>query len=200
MPRYEFVAGVLDTLDSIQQGLAESPMILAEEFLRSTLIDEPRPPWNTGELRNSGAVYIGGQKYRTTGQIAAKYGFLDQMGRNPRFGAAKLNEEFHEEDYYGMATDRHLKSVATTPKRFRGEKLRFTGAGTKGKFKNLRGKVTVVYQAPHAALMHEWPGKFTDKKSGAHYVSGKVLMAAATSALRIRANLRTRAMMRDNAK
>ena len=73
MPRYEFVAGVLDTLDSIQQGLAESPMILAKEFLRSTLIDEPRPPWNTGELRNSGAVYIGGQKYLTTAQIAAEF-------------------------------------------------------------------------------------------------------------------------------
>lgn len=178
MPRLEFVAGVLDGLAMLEAGMDAAPEIIAEKFLHSTLVDEPRPPWETGELRNSGAVYIGGRLHMTTTDLAATdwtvQGLLEP---NPAFFDVETGEYAKST---GRAKGRHLGGKPLVPSLLRGGKLRRGlmgfGKGYTRKTFTLRNKITVMYQAPHALLMHEWPGNFSDAKSGAHFITAKAFM------------------------
>jgi hypothetical protein len=170
--KLEFVAGVIEKIAKFQGVLYATPYLLAEEFLRATLVDEPRPPWNTGALRRSGAAYIGTQRVLTTADL----GHDDLLGINP-------SGWYETRAMVGMAYTAYGKAT----KSIRGSKIKTgMGKGRRGKFDSLRGKVTVVYSAPYAALMHEWPGEFTDNQSGAHYVSSKILLATHRTAVRLR--------------
>jgi hypothetical protein len=170
--KLEFVAGVIEKIAKFQGVLYATPYLLAEEFLRATLVDEPRPPWNTGALRRSGAAYIGTKRVLTTADL----GHDDLLGINP-------SGWYETRGMVGMAYTAYGKAT----KSIRGSKIKTgMGKGRRGKFDSLHSKVTVVYSAPYAALMHEWPGKFTDNASGAHYVSSKILKATHRTAVRLR--------------
>jgi len=178
MARLEFVAGVLDGLEMLEAGMAAAPDIIAERFLHSTLVDEPRPPWESGELRNSGAVYIGGRLHMTTADLAATDWQVERLlAPNPAFfgvGTGKFAEST------GRAKGRHKKLGPLVPQLLRGDKLhigfmKYYKGLSKSDF-TLRNKITVMYQAPHALLMHEWAGNFSDAKSGAHFISSKAFM------------------------
>jgi hypothetical protein len=176
---YEYVIGAINKLEALAQTLHETPEMIAEEFLRATLIDVPRPPWWTGELRNSGGVYIGNSLHMTTQEIASLHGAWDLLGENPKFSGSAVTGA-------GLATGRHYGDTSLVPQRFRGSKATYKGSGSYGEFDSFRNKISVIYQAPHAALMHEWGGKFTDEMSGAHYISSKVPSALEEVAVRIR--------------
>ena len=178
MPRLEFVAGVLNGLAMLEAGMDAAPEIIAEKFLHSTLVDEPRPPWQTGELRNSGAVYIGGRLHMTTASLAATDWQVEQLLEpNPAFFDVESGKWAKPS---GRQTDRHKKLGPLVPSLLRGDRLRtdfmayFKGAA-RATF-TLSNKITVMYQAPHALLMHEWPGNFSDAKSGAHFITSKAFM------------------------
>lgn len=179
-----YVAGVLDRLATLEFFIGEViPEVLAEEFLRSTLVDQPRPPWATGSLRRSGSVYIGGRKYMSTTDVATLYGVEHLLGPNP---IAMYNIEHNPDFNVGYGIDEYdSPNNYSTPARLKLGSIKYKGSGSFGAVRTLRGKVTVMYQAPHAALMHEWTGEFSDDKSGPHYVSSKALMATSNSAFRI---------------
>ena len=176
--KLEFVGGVVDLLDRLEATLLMTPEILAEELLRSTLVDTPRPPWKTGELRNSGVVYVGGQLYMHTFDLPNVQHLLSP---NPAF----FNPEAFKYEYggTGLATARHESGIALAPQKLRRDKL---NAAKGAQVSSLRNKVTVFYNAPHAALMHEWSGGFSDADSGAHFVSSKVSRFTASSVVKIK--------------
>ena len=182
MARKSYVAGVLDRLETLSVLIGEViPEELAYEFLRSTLMDIPRPPWQTGSLRRSGVAYIGNKKYLTTDMVATMEGRQDLLGPNvhsPWYKGTGL---------IGYGIDESVSDSAfySTPARLKLSKVKYKGGASTGKIATLRGKVTVMYQAPHAALMHEWNGTFSDSKSGAHFISSKILNATQATALRI---------------
>jgi hypothetical protein len=178
MAKLEFVGVAIDKLEGMAKTLAQTPEVLAEEFLKATLIDEPRPPWNTGELRNSGGVYIGNQLYMTTQDVAYRYGAEYLLEENPNGWYVKQGKS-------GMASGRHYSDYGAVPQRFSSSKFSYKESGSTGSFDSFRNKVTVIYQAPHAELMHEWPGKFTDPQSGAHFISDKMYSSMDSAAFRL---------------
>jgi hypothetical protein len=110
-----------------------------------------------------------------TTEIAQKYGAMDQIGENPVITQQTgIGQGLTDNGFYDA------------PKTLKLSKVKYKGTGSTGSVSSLRGKVTVLYQAPHAALMHEWPGGFSDMHSGAHYVSSKALMATKNAAFRIK--------------
>jgi hypothetical protein len=152
MPSREFAAGLISGIDRLIRQANEVDINLAKELLDSTLNDYPRPAWNTGELRSSGAVYIGGQLIK----------------QNPWVGANPVGAYATMENA-GMATPGNSNVVGE----LRIRKLR---QGTTGdNVSSLRGKITVIYDSPVAAMMHEWNGGFSDDESGPHYISAKLL-------------------------
>ena len=173
MSQKSYVAGVIDKLEAMEYLISEDiPEEIANTFLTHTLVAEPRPPWATGALRRSGVVYIGGTKYMDTNDVAFQEGMPELIGINPRF---------HGEIGYGKFDGEY-----STPKKLKLSKVKYKGSRSTGAISTLRGKITVMYQAPHAAIMHEWPGKFSDPQSGAHYISSKIFMSLESSAFRIK--------------
>ena len=161
MAKKEFTAGMIQGVDRLYSRLLEADVELARELLDATYSDYPRPAWNTGELRASGAVYIGGQKIMATPDLPNF-----QPGPNP-YGQYAL---FGDIASAGRAN------------------LDFTGGGAKelkiGKLRQgegdelpvtVRGIITVIYSAPTAALMHDWDGGFSDDESGPGYISLKLI-------------------------
>jgi hypothetical protein len=173
MAKLEFVAGVVDRLALVEAFLEQSPEVIAEELLRASLVDAPRPPWRSGELRSSGAVYIGGRLFMTTPEVAAKHGVSDLLGPNPKF-AAEDGHIYRARSFFGRASNRHLSGIALVPKRLRKADLLKATERSGSAFTGLRNKITLYYHAPHAAIMHEWAKGFSDPLSGAHYISSKL--------------------------
>jgi hypothetical protein len=174
MARLEFVAGIVDRLALVEEFLSKSPEVIAQEALLGSLVEVPRPPWRTGELRNSGAVYIGGRLHMTTPEVAAWHGYSELLEPNPRFTGESgiLSSNLTT----GRALGRHLSGLPLVPNRLRRDTLvggTTESYGSTG-FDTLRNKITIYYHAPHAALMHEWSGGFTDPLSGSHYISSKL--------------------------
>jgi len=178
-----YVAGVIDTLEALEELIiADIPETVAHEFLKSTLVDSPRPPWQTGSLRRSGVVYIGGVKYLTTEDLNVPH----LLGHNP------------DAPLYSAWARRRMSKKAinagqgieggsySSPQSLTLRKVKYKSTGSTGAISTLRGKITVMYQAPHAALMHEWTGNFSDPLSGAHFISSKALLATSKAAVRIK--------------
>ena len=184
MARKSYVAGVINQLDTLEFFIGEVvPEVLAYEFLRSTLMDVPRPPWQTGSLRRSGSAYVGQRKVTTTLDVAIKEGRLDLLGVNtnsPWYKGTGLIGHGIDERITDTSNDFY-----STPLTARLRKLKTSGQRRYSAITTMAGKVTVMYQAPHAALMHEWNGTFSDTQSGAHFVSSKALMSTQNAALKI---------------
>lgn len=176
MAKFEFVAAIVDKLSFMEELISTTPDIVAEVALRQTLEDEPRPPWRTGELRASGAVYIGSRLHCTTQDLANQYPELQSlMGVNPDAPAYVLNNKMLLKPV-GLAKWRHLTGELVIPKLMSKSFLVKGSTDMSGAWRHgltVRNKIEVVYHAPHAAWMHEWTGEFLDPSSGAHYVSSK---------------------------
>jgi len=152
----EFVGAIIEGTTRLASRLNEVDVELARELLDATYYDYPRPAWNTGQLRSSGAVYIGGKLIATTPETSPNpLGWYETRGG--KMGQAEANVGAFEgvgELKIGKirrATD--IESMVTS----------------------LKGAITVIYQSPVAALMHEWPHGFTDGDSGRGYISEKLL-------------------------
>lgn len=152
----EFAANLIAGINRLYSRLNVVDVQLAKELLRATYEDYPRPAWNTGQLRSSGAVYIGGRLIATTSQTGANPGgswaLHGQSGRVDQGAGPFILKELHI---------RKIRSATTT-------------AGTEA-VTSLRGKITVIYNSPVAAMMHEWAGGFSDDESGPHYITAKFL-------------------------
>jgi len=189
-----YVAGIVDAINTMEEIIAyTTPEIIAYEFLKSTLMDYPRPPWQTGALRRSGVVYIGGRKYMTTTDVAIREGAMELLGPNyasPYYAGAPLGASGVYKDIPMFSPNIGFGDESSagysTPNTLTLKKVKFKDTGSTGAISSLRSKITVMYQAPHAALMHEWPGGFSDMLSGAHYVSGKAIMSTKLAAFRIK--------------
>lgn len=154
----EFVAGLVKGISTLARNLEKVPAALAKELLYSTWHDVPRPPWNTGQLRNSGYAYVGS---KLVAQTERDFGFT---GANP-------NGLFESDGISGMATGDYWSSGAKrlTVKKLLGANINY--AAVSG---SLADQITIMYQAPHAALMHDWVGGISDPDSGPGYVSLKL--------------------------
>lgn len=155
----EFAAGLIEGVDRLLSRLNEADVELAESLLDATYYDPPRPPWNTGELRSSGTVYIGGQLIKKT----------PWTGANPVGPYANAGIAGSADPYSGGNRVQELR-------------MRNIRQGTAGSdiVDSLRGKITVIYDSPVAALMHEWEGGFSDSESGRFYISSKLAMFSPT--------------------
>jgi hypothetical protein len=183
MAKKSYVVGVLDRLEKLSYMISDViPEELAEQFLADTLYVEPQPPWQTGMLRRSGAVYIGQRKYMTTVELATRDGRQDVIGPNPAF----LNPESMKYEFLDIGSGSLDESSSySTPARLKLAHIKYKGRFGVGSLTTMRNKVSVMYQAPHAGTMHEWTGHFSDPYSGAYYVSAKALAALSKAAIRI---------------
>ncbi len=148
-----FAANIIGGIDRLISRLNHVDVELAIRLLNNTLNDYPRPPWNTGELRSSGAVYIGGRLIQTNPQI----------GSNP-------NGAWEKHGNSGYVSD--VGAGAGTIKELRIAKIRTSDDVS---VSTLKGKITVIYTSDIAAVMHEWPGGFSDPDSGPYYISAKLI-------------------------
>jgi hypothetical protein len=188
--KLEFVSAQVEALKLMRATLSDTAEIAGEEFLASTLVDQPTPPRNTGELRNSGAVYIGSELIATTSSLANTHPRVNTEMLTPRTLDTASGDKVRANSDDGLSTFRHLGSTPLVPKRLRRSKLAGGGAGVSGrrtKVGPLSGKITVLYQAPHAALMHEWSGWMHEPGSGAHFISSKAFRFMPRARIRIKA-------------
>jgi len=155
MANYEFAA-VIAKLDRLVTQLSNADVEIANELLDATHDKAPRPAWNTGQLRNSGVAYIGSIP---VGYTAGMTTFPNPNGAYAKYGKR------------GRAELGVLKSFGTLRKRG------LDTGDADGEFGTTRGKITIVYTSPVAALMHEWTGKFSAPLAGANYISAKMATA-----------------------
>lgn len=165
--RSESVIGIINALEQMKGVIETTPYIIAEEFLRSTIEDAPRPPIRTGALRRSGAAYVGNELVITTEELGDKYPNIEAL-------LYPVNDDLFAGDGGGENTGISVQRNPTSSLRSRQITSTRRVSGTM-KGTSLRGNVSVVYSNPVAALMHEWKGGFSDPtgQSGAHYVSSK---------------------------
>jgi hypothetical protein len=152
----EFAAGVLEGIDHLISKLETVDITLAQRLLDATYFEVPRPAWDTGELRSSGAAYIGTTKVAST----------PLTGPNPNVPA-----EWRKKRGTKWQMDRGGN------RSFASMRMRVFNTATRveGEFPStVRGKISIVYRARAAALMHEWAGNFTAADAGPHYISAKL--------------------------
>lgn len=164
--RSESVIGIINAMEQMKGVIESTPYIIAEEFLRSTIEDYPRPPIRTGALRRSGAAYVGNELVMTTEGLGEKYPNIEAL-------LYPVNDDLFAGDSgenTGISVQRNPTSSLRSRQVVSTKRVSGTMKGT-----SLRGNVSVVYSNPVAALMHEWKGGFSDPtgQSGAHYVSSK---------------------------
>lgn len=149
----EFAASLIEGINRLTARLEQSADNLAEELLDKTYYEVPRPAWNTGDLRSSGAVYVGSRLVKRT----------PWTGANPVGGYTAMGSSGISENTGGFAA-----------KTMRASKLQ---KGTRGSdyVSTVRDKITVIYDSPVAALMHEWPGGFSHPESGPLYIAAKFI-------------------------
>jgi len=155
MAKMEFVGALVQGVDHLISQLKDVDRRIALDLLDATYSEYPRPPWNTGQLRSSGAAYIGTTKVGTT----------PETGPNPN-GPARTREKGSG----GLSTG----SSTFTPTFF-GNTAKHLATANLGEPPNtVRGKITIIYHSPVAALMHEWDGGFSDSQSGPGYITQKL--------------------------
>lgn len=185
--KLEFVAGIVDALELMKRTVSDVPQIAAEEFLTSTLVDVPTPPRDTGELRQSGAVYVGSRLAATAQSLAVGRSRVTQDMLEPRM-LSSVNGPVR-------AGSNPLRDAPFISKQVSAKKLQTGGVGRSSRktaFPTVRGKITVVYEARHAALMHEWTGVLHEPGSGAGFISSKVYRFMPRASVRIKALNETR--------
>lgn len=186
MAKNESVIGIINALEAMKGFIEyDLPEEIAEEFLKSTLVDQPRPPVRTGALRRSGAVYIGNQLYMTTEDLGEADPFIESL-------LYPTDQQTGIVETSGAGS----RSIVTTPtsslrsRQVKGStRVSGTASGT-----SLRGKISVVYSNPIAALMHEWRGGISDPTgmSGPHFVSSKAVSFRGKTQTRLRSAFNAR--------
>jgi len=150
-----YVAGVLQGIKRLQSSLSNMPEQTAYALLQSCLEDEPTPPWDSGDLRNSGAAYVGTRLVTTTEDFG-------EYGQNPRASANDL--------VYGRKTasgGSHLESFRS---RARQGATQMGGAP----LTSFRDTVSVVFKTDYANQMHNGVYKPREPGSGPLFVSSKL--------------------------
>ena len=149
-------AGLIAGIDKLVSRLEQADVMLAQRLLDATYYEYPRPAWDTGELRSSGAAYIGTTKVAST----------PETGPNPAVPAAwrKKRGTKWQADRGGN------QSFAS----MRMRTLRTATEVIGDLPSTIRGRITIMYRARAAALMHEWQGNFTAADAGPHYISAKL--------------------------
>lgn len=155
-------AGLIQGVDRLLSRLNYADVALAEKLLDATFYEYPRPAWDTGELRSSGAAYIGTTKVAET----------PATGQNPAVPAAWIKKRGR-----GHLLRGGNQSFASMPIKTLHRATRTSGHALAS---TVRGKISIVYRARAAALMHEWTAtigvgrKFTAADAGPHYISAKL--------------------------
>jgi hypothetical protein len=148
MAKDEF-AGIIANIEKLQEQMDLAPDILAPMLLDATLIVSPTPAWNTGRLRTSGTAYVDGRKVAQNKLHGPNpNGLFDKFGIQGKSG--------------GMVTRKETVTGGT----FGADALGAVGG-------KVKGTISIVYRAPTAAMMHEWPGRFSDPTAGPHYITSK---------------------------
>jgi len=164
MAKNEFAA-VIANIEALQRRMERAPDDIARRCLDFTLNVVPRPPWNTGQLRNSGVAYVGGRSVAHTKDMVGA-----PKGINPNGWMAK-----------GRGTGKGGGTISS-PTRTNINKFK-SGESDGAIPASVLGTISIVYNSPIAALMHEWPGKFTDAQSGKHYITAKFTLFRGAFAL-----------------
>ena len=140
---------MLDGVDKIIADIEQIDAEVGKEMLRSTLVDFPRPAFDTGTLRRSGRAYVNGRLVSSTHRMR------EAQGRNP--ATASRNRTPLATKDFGKDTGVGFKASGAT---FNPMK---------------RGVIEIVYKAPYASKMHDWQGNFTDPESGPGFISAKMM-------------------------
>ena len=152
----EFAGSFIAGIDHLISKLETSDIAMAQRLLDATYYETPRPAWDTGELRSSGAAFIGTTKVANT----------PLTGPNPNVPAAWRKKR---------GTKWQMRRGGNQS--FAGMRMRTLKTATRieGNFPStVRGKISIIYRARAAALMHEWAGNFTAADAGPHYISAKL--------------------------
>jgi len=149
-----YVAGVLQNIKQLQNSLARLPEQTAFALLQSCLEDEPTPPWDSGDLRNSGAAYVGARLVATTEDF-------EHYDQNPRAHPNDAN--------FGRKGSKGSTILSSFRSRER------AGAASYGAaLSTTRDAVTVVFRTEYANLMHDGNYNPREPGSGPLFVSSKL--------------------------
>jgi len=154
-------AGLIQGIDRLMSKLNYADVAMAEKLLDATFYEYPHPAWDTGELRSSGAAYIGTTKVAET----------PETGQNPM-----VPEAWRKKRGRSQFTRGGNQSFASVRMRALRTATRMSGMALT---RTVRGKISIIYRAQAAALMHEWTlsigqgRSFTSPDAGPHYISAK---------------------------
>ena len=149
-------AGLVVGVDKLLSRLKQADIMLAQRMLDATYSEYPRPAWDTGELRSSGAAFIGTTRVATT----------PPTGPNPDVPAAwrkKRGTKWQR----SRGGDQSFETMRMRTLHTATEVITDLPA-------TVRGLITIIYRSRSAALMHEWGGNFTTYDAGPHYISAKL--------------------------
>lgn len=150
----ELVAGLIEGVNELIERIGLSPDILAEELLDETLYTYPAPAWNTGELRSSGAAYVGGRFVSQTPWVGSNpEGWFEKFGKRGSAGEGG--------GFFGR----------TGGNVYSGMRKQYLSS-------SVRDTISIVYHSPVAEMMHEWSGGFTADDAGPGYIEEKLLHSA----------------------
>lgn len=160
MVKKQSVIGMINNVKRLANQLQAAPTIMAIELLDAAFSDQPRPAWNTGELRSSGAAYVGGKRVAQTPKVGANpvgsYATMGERGRAGTGGGAlgKFGGNIYSEFRIKYARGGTSQSDIVT---------------------TLRDTISIVFHSPVAMMMHEWTKGFSDDEAGPGYIEKKLL-------------------------
>lgn len=158
----EFTA-IIANIQKLKGKLELAPTVIAKQCLDATYHQVPRPPWNTGQLRSSGAAYVGGRRVAKT----------PLTGPNPK-GSWTIRKRTKHKAVGGLSRGSATGTVKA-PETTNITKFSQPGLEVSGNLPStVTGSISIVYHSPVAALMHEWDGNFSDAQSGKYYISSKI--------------------------
>lgn len=152
-----YVAGVLQGIKNLQSSLQNMPTQTAYALLQSCIEDEPTPPWDSGDLRNSGAAYVGSRLVATGDEFSPS----GHWGQNPT--------PHPSDEKSGRNTAKGATVLSTFRSRER-EGATLSGAP----LASTRNTVSVVFRTDHADAMHNGKYRAREPGSGPLFISSKL--------------------------
>jgi hypothetical protein len=156
----QYVGKIIKNIGDLRARIKAIPIDTGAELLKMVLTEEPTPPWDTGLLRNSGKVYYNSKLIASSSDVAGY-----PIGQNPKF-TPRHSKSLSYQGQVGLSNFSSKERAGGVIGKTSGEGRPITG---------IQSALTIVFDAPHANLMHELSYKGREPGSGPQFLVSKLL-------------------------